>query len=249
MVHELNGCSLPSHAGMLVWGTNCPPCSSLQPLNPFDQWTAKFLRWNWGQHQDTLKAKTRSTKGSIKRCVVSLTVFISSKLSSVRDQRICPKKNWTDWFQSTVLLISTPPLIDDLHVGRRFFRITFSTEAWHKTEISNLNWLWRVWFFNRWRFALIPPFLWVFAPTRFSIVDRLFNWAQLRTKPKLEEIMAPFHSGLADEALPQSRCGTGSSMTLYRCIWTCLVRNTHTGLVCLVAIWIHKGNQPNLPHL
>lgn len=33
--------------------------------------------------------------------------------------------------------------------------------------------------------------LWVFAPTRFSIVDRLYNCTQLGTKPKLEEIMGP----------------------------------------------------------
>lgn len=249
MVHELNGCSLPSHAGMLVWGTNCPPCSSLQPLNPFDQWTAKFLRWNWGQHQDTLKAKTRSTKGSIKRCLVSLTVFISSKLSSVRDQRICPKKNLNR------LVSVNGPVDIDTAINRRFacWPSVLSNHLFNRSLAQDRNLelelIVKSIFFNRWRFALIPPFLWVFAPTRFSIVDRLFNWAQLRTKPKLEEIMAPFHSGLADEALPQSRCGTGSSMTLYRCIWTCLVRNTHTGLVCLVAIWIHKGNQPNLPHL
>lgn len=119
-----------------------------------NHWTrlTNGLRSSWKQKQDPRK-EAQSAALFLWRFLLAPSFPMSGTKESV-----CPKKIWTNWFRSTVLLISTPPFTDDLHVGRRFFRITFSTEAWHKTEISNLNWFWRVWLFNRWRWALIPPF-------------------------------------------------------------------------------------------
>ena len=127
------------------------------------------------------ESKKRSTKGSTKRSVVSLTVFISSKLSSVRSQG---PKNLPPENVNRLVSVNGPVDIDTA-INRRStcWPSVLSNHLFNRSLAQDRNLeleLILKRFFNRWRPPLIPPFE--------SLLQLDFLWStDFVTGPNLEQ--------------------------------------------------------------